>query len=99
MRSFRPCPLESFFSRAKRAYVGIHHRFSMKYVDWYMAMVAWKEHTRYMGQRWQFADLLRTVTHRATSENLCGYWQGAARRIKDQLWTPETKEVRPRYLR
>ncbi|OWK24033.1 hypothetical protein AJ87_27225 [Rhizobium yanglingense] len=52
-----------------------------------MAMVAWKEDTRYMGLRWQLADLLRTVTHRTTSVNLCGYWQGAADRIEDQVWT------------
>ncbi|MGO6748265.1 hypothetical protein ACCS93_38810 [Rhizobium ruizarguesonis] len=66
--------IESF--PAERSYVGIHRRFSVKYLDWYMAMVAWKEDTRYMGLRWQLADVLRTVTHRATSDNLCGYWQG-----------------------
>ncbi|WP_235777058.1 hypothetical protein [Rhizobium mesoamericanum] len=44
-----------------------------------MAMVAWKEDTRYMGLRWQIADVLRTVTHRTASENLCGHWQGATR--------------------
>jgi hypothetical protein len=61
--------IESFFARAERSYVGIHHRFSVKYLDWYMAMVAWKEDTRYMGLRWQLADVLRTVTHRTTSDD------------------------------
>ena len=51
-----------------------------------MAMVAWKETTRYIGLRWQLADVLRTVTHR-TSGNLCGYCQGAAERIEAQVWT------------
>jgi hypothetical protein len=90
--------IESFFARAERAYVGIHHRFSVKYLDWYMAMVAWKEDTRYMGLRWQLSDVLRTVTHRTTSENLCGYWQGAAERIEDQVWNEDTKVKKQRYL-
>ncbi|WP_260693115.1 hypothetical protein [Rhizobium laguerreae] len=34
-----------------RATVGFHHRFSVKCLDWYMAMVAWKEDTRDMGVR------------------------------------------------
>ena len=44
--------IESFFARAERSYDGIHHRFSVKYPDWYMAMVAWKEDTRHMALRW-----------------------------------------------
>ncbi|WP_210171779.1 hypothetical protein, partial [Rhizobium sp. Root1203] len=36
--------------------------------------------------RWQFADLLRTITSRPTSRNLCGYWQCAAQNIVDQVW-------------
>ncbi|MDW9776432.1 IS1595 family transposase [Sinorhizobium meliloti] len=90
--------IEGFFARAQRAYVGIHHRLSVKYLDWYMAMIAWKEDTRYMGLRWQLADVLRTVTHRTTSENLCGYWQGAAERIEDQVWTADTTVEKQRYL-
>lgn len=78
--------IESFFSRVERAYSGINHRYSKKYLDWYMAMIAWKEDTRYMGLRWQFADLLRTVTSKPTSRNLCGYWQGASQRIPEQVW-------------
>lgn len=70
------------FARVERSHVGIHHRFSGKYLDWYMAMVAWKTDTRYMGLKWQLADILRTVTHRTTSANLCGYWQGAAARTR-----------------
>ncbi|TCS05287.1 IS1595 family transposase [Rhizobium sp. BK418] len=91
--------IESFFARAERSYVGIHHRFSVKYLDWYMAMVAWKEDTRYMGLRWQLSDVLRTVTHRTTSENLCGYWQGAAERIEDQVWDENTEVKKQLYLR
>jgi ISXO2-like transposase domain/Transposase zinc-ribbon domain len=91
--------IESFFSRAERSYVGIHHRFSVKYLDWYMALVAWKEDTRYMGLQWQLADVLRTVTHRTTSKNLCGYWQGAAQRIDDQVWRAGQRVETQLYLR
>lgn len=71
----------------------------MKYLDGYMAMIAWKEDTRYMGPRWQMADVLRTVTQRRTLKNLCGYWQKAAERIEDQVWTPGEKAESPGYLR
>jgi hypothetical protein len=91
--------VEGFFARAERAYVGVHHRFSVKYLDWYMAMVAWKEDTRYMGLRWQLVDVLRTVTHRTTSKNLCGYWQGAADRIEDQVWSEDSEWGKVPYLR
>jgi len=40
--------IESFFNRIQRAYVGIHHRFSTRYLDWYVADLAWKEDTRRM---------------------------------------------------
>jgi hypothetical protein len=45
------------------------------------------------------ADVLRTVTQRRTLKNLCGYWQKAAERIEDQVWTPGEKAESPGYLR
>jgi hypothetical protein len=60
--------IEGFFARVERAYIGVHHRFSTKYLEWYMAMIAWKEDTRYMGVAWQFCDILRTVTHHRVEE-------------------------------
>ncbi|RWM31871.1 MAG: hypothetical protein EOR74_01625 [Mesorhizobium sp.] len=38
--------VESFSSRIQRAYVGIHHRFSLKYFDYYVADLAWREDNR-----------------------------------------------------
>jgi hypothetical protein len=90
--------IESFFARAERSYVGIYHRFSVKYLAWYMAMVACKEHTRYMGLHLQLSDVLRAVTHCTTSNNLCGYRQGAAERIDDQVWHDDAKVEKQRYL-
>lgn len=43
--------VESFFSRVQRAYVGIHHRFSLKYFDWYVAELAWREDCRQLSNR------------------------------------------------
>lgn len=63
-----------------------------------MVMVAWKEDTRYMGVAWQFSYILRTVTHRTVSKNLKGYWRGAADRIDDQVWAPDTPRREPKYL-
>ncbi|MGO7864978.1 transposase [Rhizobium ruizarguesonis] len=40
--------IKSFFSRVE-AYKGINNRISTKYLDWYMAMLSWKEDTRYTG--------------------------------------------------
>ncbi|WP_292155512.1 IS1595 family transposase [Mesorhizobium sp.] len=76
--------IESFFSRVQRAYVGIHHRFSLKYFDWYVAELAWREDTRYHGNRSQTFSVLRKALSRPTSRFLCGYWQG--NRPPDLIW-------------
>ena len=34
---------ESFFSRARRAEIGILHRMAGKYLDWYATDLAWRE--------------------------------------------------------
>jgi hypothetical protein len=39
---------ESLFSRVEKAYKGINHRFATKYHDKYLAILSWKEDTRYM---------------------------------------------------
>ena len=40
-----------------------------------------------MALRWQLADVLRTVPHCTTSENLCGYCP----RIEDLVWDREDR--------
>jgi ISXO2-like transposase domain len=50
--------VESFFSRVQRAYIGIHHRFSLKYFDWYVAELAWREDVRRNDNRDQFFEVL-----------------------------------------
>ena len=71
--------VESFFSRIERAHVGIHHRFSTRYLDWYAADNAWKEDMRRMSNGWQTRSMLAQALRRPTSRYLCGYWQGNKR--------------------
>jgi hypothetical protein len=51
----------------QRAYVGIHHRFSLKYFDWYVAELAWREDSRDWGNRRQTFNVLRVALARPTS--------------------------------
>ncbi|QLH71833.1 transposase [Rhodopseudomonas palustris] len=77
--------IESFFSRVRRSYRGIHHRFSMKYLDWYAAELAWREDRRRVGNGGHVLDMLKRTLAHPTSRNLCGYWQG--NKPDDLVWT------------
>ncbi|PTM98339.1 IS1595 family transposase [Mycoplana dimorpha] len=76
--------VESFFSRVQRAYVGIHHRFSLKYFDWYVAEFAWREDCRQVSNRGHTFQVLGKALSRPTSRYLCGYWQG--NKPPDLIW-------------
>lgn len=79
--------VESFFSRVQRAYIGIHHRFSLKYFDWYVAELAWREDSREWGNDRQTFSVLCTALEQPTSRFLCGYWQG--NKPPDLVWEGE----------
>ena len=66
---------ESFFSRAKRAEIGIHHRMVGKYLDWYAADLAWREDRRRMGFREPAKLVLRVALACPVSGSMAGYWQ------------------------
>lgn len=76
--------VESFFSRVQRSYVGIHHRFSLKYFDWYVAELAWREDWRQRSNGGQTMHLLGRALTQPTSRFLCGYWQG--NKPPDLIW-------------
>lgn len=76
--------VESFFSRVQRAYVGIHHRFSVKYFDWYAAEIAWREDNRRVDNGTQMWGMVHFALSRKTSRNLCGYWEG--NKPPDLVW-------------
>lgn len=84
--------VESFFSRIQRAYVGIHHRFSVRYFDWYAAEIAWREDNCRVDKGLLPWGMLHKALSRPTSRNLCGYWQG--NHPPDLVWedgaSPET---------
>ena len=92
--------IESFFSRVRRSYRGIHHRFSMKYLDWYAAELAWRENRRRVGNRGHVLEMLHRALAHPTSRNLCGYWQG--NKPDDLVWTGQTatlhRDARPSPL-
>jgi len=78
--------IESFFSRVRRSYRGIHHRFSVKYLDWYVAELSWREDRSRIGNRALTIKMLAQALRHPTSRNLCGYWQG--NKPKDLVWEP-----------
>ena len=81
----------SFFSRIERAYVGIHHRFSTKYLDWYVADLAWREDMRRMSNGWLTRSLVARALRRQTSRFLCGYRQG--NKPPDLTWESDPATV------
>jgi transposase-like protein len=81
--------VESFYSRVERSYVGIHHRFSMKYLDWYVADLAWREDMRRRANGFQTQLMLGIALNRPTSRYLCGYWQGNC--PPDLIWEKPKK--------
>jgi len=80
---------ESHFSRLRRAEIGIHHRISGKYLDWYAADVAWRDD----GRRVEFHLLHRKVLASALghpiSRDMAGYWQRTGKRNTPLVaWNP-----------
>jgi transposase-like protein len=78
--------IESLFARVRRAYRGIHHRFSVKYLDWYVAELSWREDQRRVGNGGQTLEMLGRALAHPPSRNLCGYWQG--NKPLDLVWEP-----------
>ena len=81
--------VESFFSRARRAEVGIHHRMAGKYLDWYAADLAWREDHRKVDFRMQARLVLAAALAHPVSRNMCGYWQRSGK-AREALagWNP-----------
>ena len=56
--------------------MGIHHRMSGTYLDWYVADLAWREDMRRHPLDWLFKVVLSKALAHPVSRNLKGYWQG-----------------------
>jgi transposase-like protein len=66
---------ESFFSRMRRAEIGIHHRIAGGYLSAYASEMAWREDARRESNGNQFAMLVQSVAMAPKSNQWCGYWQ------------------------
>jgi transposase-like protein len=66
---------ESFFSRLRRAEIGIHHHVAGDYLHAYATEMAWREDARRQSNGNQFAMLVSAAAVAPKSEQWCGYWQ------------------------
>jgi transposase-like protein len=68
---------ESFFSRLRRAEVGIHHRIAGPYLSAYATEMAWREDRRRVSNGEQFLLTARSALEHPVSRQWKGYWQRA----------------------
>jgi len=66
---------ESFFSRVRRAEIGIHHHIAGKYLAAYAGEMAWREDARRVSNGNQFAMIVSAAAIAPKSAKWCGYWQ------------------------
>lgn len=66
---------ESYFSRLRRAEVGVHHHISSRYLSAYANEMAWREDNRRTSNGAQFQRLTVAALSLAKSRSRCGYWQ------------------------
>jgi transposase-like protein len=71
---------ESFFSRLRRAEIGMHHHVSGPYLAAYAAEMAWREDHRRISNGEQYMAMANAALKHGISRNWKGYWQ---RRIDD----------------
>lgn len=66
---------ESYFSRLRRAEVGVHHHISGKYLQAYATEMAWRENHRRQSNGAQFNRVATTALALGKSSKWRGYWQ------------------------
>jgi transposase-like protein len=66
---------ESFFSRIRRAEIGIHHHISGKYLSAYAHEMAWREDHRRVSNGEQYLGLVNSALAHPVSRQWKGYWQ------------------------
>jgi len=66
---------ESFFSRLRRAEIGIHHRISGQYLHRYASEMSWREDRRRMSNGRQYAEITALALNHPVSREWAGYWQ------------------------
>ncbi|MDD9739767.1 IS1595 family transposase [Marinovum sp. SP66] len=66
---------ESFFSRIRRAEIGIHHHIAGKYLHAYAVEMAWREDNNRVANGHQFTMAVGAAALAEKSAQWCGYWQ------------------------
>jgi len=69
---------ESFFSRLRRAELGVHHHVAGAYLGAYATEMAWREDNRRTSNGDQFLALTAATAAAPVSRQWCGYWQRRA---------------------
>ena len=66
---------ESFFSRLRRAEIGIHHHVAGPYLAAYAAEMDWREDHRRLSNGQQYLAIVSAAAKHPVSKQWCGYWQ------------------------
>ena len=69
---------ESFFSRIRRAEMGMHHHVAGPYLDSYANEMAWRENHRRVSNGEQFLMIAGAALDHPVSRMWKGYWQRRA---------------------
>ena len=69
---------ESFFSRLRRAEIGIHHHISGQYLSAYANEMAWREDNRRVSNGQLYLMATGAALTHPVSRQWKGYWQRAA---------------------
>lgn len=73
---------ESYFSRMRRACIGIYHRITPKYMLDYASETAWREDVRRKDTRTQLTELFSRVSRAGLSTDWKNYCHGNRRRVE-----------------
>jgi transposase-like protein len=73
---------ESYFSRMRRAAIGIYHRITPKYMVDYASEIAWREDIRRTNTREQFSQLVKSTFRAGVSFDWCNYSVGNKRKTE-----------------
>lgn len=71
---------ESFFSRLRRAEIGIHHHVAGPYLSAYASEMAWRENNRRVSNGEQYLMTTNAALTHPVSRQWKGYWQRSAHR-------------------
>jgi transposase-like protein len=66
---------ESFFSRLRRAEIGVHHHIRQRYLNAYASEMAWRENHRRRSNGDQYLLTMHAAAHHPISKQWKGYWQ------------------------